>query len=751
MHQVKENLTKGLYSMYFRWIAVKLVGHVPVFELEDTVLKPFLHCVMEYLDEVIMEYIEEDADNKVVFLTIINSLLEHTERIVKHCGAQPEIGLGEIPSLPRLVPRILSRTFEFLNQGENVMDDSDLKVGISQCFSTSRSLLTEFLTILDDIKIRTVLEDELELLVSVCNSLLGFHDILIPLDFKLTCMVWKLYLKLTTKHQAKLSNRLELSAATDKVSSELVKQYQQLRQLLLSPEGEQNINKDVTKVAYLLKVVQTSAAQAVGKSASFLSLLLEVFTGLPDCPVWVPDVAKRKLVGDILSPNIKHNMVKIASQEPFLSYMLDNVMEKAWSQSKPKETLQILVQLLLQRAGQGERLFDLCLELVSAGGFCLNDPGVEGRQVRGQGVVKVDTYSWVLTQLCSHVASLSPEEFIKIEKKMLKHLLSSSSSPLALLLISDLFSFLGRFSSSKMCLGYLTIFHEVKTKVSKQILSLNLTYIDILIERLTAFLTPSHKSHWTSLTTVKDTIERGQPDDLWRQLSSGGYTPTTTSSSIKNIGKLVDQTIMEAGSLPLDQMRNIVTDLMKLMMRNPSHDPVFVTQVVRVIQTFSTYHHGSSIGASVMAELFKIWDKLGNGRSCIGKALIETSRNLGFQVPDNLRSKIEHEKSRMNEKCSCYGWDEEKLSSLTVRLKRKDSLTRQPTLERTSSCESQGSVGAGVKKRKISVDSDSVDEVVQRIRADVEYLSRQNSDNLAKYKNELYEVKLKIEAVICKR
>ena len=67
-------------------------------------------------------------------------------------------------------------------------------------------------------------------------------------------------------------------------------------------------------------------------------------------------------------------------------------------------------------------------------------------------------------------------------------------------------------------------------------------------------------------------------------------------------------------------------------------------------------------------------------------------------------------------------------------------------MERTSSCESQSSVG--VKKRKISADSDSIDEVVKRIRADVEYLSRQNSDNLAKYKDELYEVKLKIEAVI---
>ena len=50
--------------------------------------------------------------------------------------------------------------------------------GISQCINTSRSLLTKLLTILDDIKIRTVLEDEFELLVSLCNSLLSFHKAL---------------------------------------------------------------------------------------------------------------------------------------------------------------------------------------------------------------------------------------------------------------------------------------------------------------------------------------------------------------------------------------------------------------------------------------------------------------------------------------------------------------------------------------------------------------------------------------------
>ena len=57
-------------SMMYRWIADKLVGFVPVFELEDSILKPFLHSVLEYLEVVISECLEEDeTDNKVRVIT----------------------------------------------------------------------------------------------------------------------------------------------------------------------------------------------------------------------------------------------------------------------------------------------------------------------------------------------------------------------------------------------------------------------------------------------------------------------------------------------------------------------------------------------------------------------------------------------------------------------------------------------------------------------------------------------------------
>ena len=61
-----------------------------------------------------------------------------------------------------------------------------LKAELANCYS-----LALFLTLVEEIKFRTVLEDELDILTSLCSELVTFHQILIPLDFKLTCMVWR--------------------------------------------------------------------------------------------------------------------------------------------------------------------------------------------------------------------------------------------------------------------------------------------------------------------------------------------------------------------------------------------------------------------------------------------------------------------------------------------------------------------------------------------------------------------------------
>lgn len=491
----------SLVIFFIRWIASKLVSYVPIFELEDAILKPFFCSVLDYLEETIKILEETTADTKVnviiffgfssmrcpgntlknlgtqyfstqesaiivttpiitylvcifnyyhlffifkvVFLSLINSLLEYTEMVVRHCGDQQDCGVGEIPSLPKMVPKILVKSFLFLHDSEKIGSTIDIQTGINQCFSTSKSMLGLFLNIFEEIKVRTVLQDELNILVKLCEDLLEFHDVLIPLDFKLTCMVWKLYLKLTAKYQAKLVDRLDFSKATEKVSEELNKQYTNLRHLLETSAEDNNINKDVTKVAYLLKVVQTAATQGVGKTSSFIKLLELVFMELPDPPAWVPDVAKKKLKTDIMSPSIASTLIKLAAKDPFLSYLLSQLTDLR--KRNVRVALKISLELLMMMTSEHQDvLFESCLQCLSFGGCCLENPSVDGRQVKGKGVVKVDYYSWILSNLCSFVSTLTPEEFIMIEKLLFMQLLSSDSSILSMMMVSDIFCFIAR-------------------------------------------------------------------------------------------------------------------------------------------------------------------------------------------------------------------------------------------------------------------------------------------------------------------
>ena len=57
-----------------------------------------------------------------------------------------------------------------------------LKAQVANCFSK----VIMFHTLMEKIKMRMVLEDELDILVSLFFELVNFHEFLIPLDFKLT-------------------------------------------------------------------------------------------------------------------------------------------------------------------------------------------------------------------------------------------------------------------------------------------------------------------------------------------------------------------------------------------------------------------------------------------------------------------------------------------------------------------------------------------------------------------------------------
>ena len=675
---------------------------------------------------------------------MIDNLLEHTHRIVRHCGDQQDCGLGEIPSLPKLVPKILTKIFVFLNNGELIALDVEVKDRISQSFETSKTLLTAFLNILDEIKIRTVLEDELELLVLVIDDLLGFHDVLIPLDFKLTCMVWKLYLKLTTKYQTKLVDKVDLGRAADKVSAELTKQFLHLRHLLTTLQEDRNINKEVTKVAYLLKVVQTAAAQALAPSPAFLSLLEQVFLGLPDPPAWVPDVARKKIISDVTSPNIKHMLTKFASKEPFLSFFMTSVDDM--KRSNPKIAFKVISELITLNPGKVPMLLDHCLEAVSQGGLCLLDPPREGRQVRGCSVAQVDPYTWTLTQVCAQVAAAGPEQFRGVERVLVRHLLAPASSAVTLLLVSDMFSFLARYSTSRLCLAHLTLLHAISKKLSQGTVSLNQIFVELLQRRLVTFLSPVHKKQWASLTGAEE-MEVEIVVDCWSKLVSGSYTPMKSVSSAKNLSSLVEATLKKAGVMTAEQRSSILRDVASLV-NTSSNNAVLITHASKIINAF---HSDEPSARSLKESILTSWRELSPGKRVYRNILKDIAPIFKDDLPETKCAGSKFNGDSTSKCSTCCKWSGEKAVLFSTRVSGSgDSLQRQSTVEMLAGETSDSGSESRSKKRRLSGDRGHVAEAVKRVKRELEILLLEDKSSLVEYKDSISDIEIDVEKLLKK-
>ena len=259
------------------WLVERLLQLVPVFEVEDAILAPVLEVVREFLEEVeqLVGRTEAGAREKLVSLTI--SLLGHSHSLVKHVQEQEGCGLGEVPSLPRLIPPILASSLRCVRKMSTQAGDKDnFKAVINHAYKTTKDLMASFLSVIEKIKIRTVLEDELDILVELCRDLMGLHNTLVSLDFRLSCSVWRVYLHLTSSHHARLADRLHLGAAVELLSAEVVLCLERFREQF-GKEAEERpggVAKMVTMLKLILAMGSAYPYHAVPPSLPHLALNL---------------------------------------------------------------------------------------------------------------------------------------------------------------------------------------------------------------------------------------------------------------------------------------------------------------------------------------------------------------------------------------------------------------------------------------------------------------------------------------------
>ena len=234
---------------------------------------------------------------------------------------------------------------------------------------------------------------------------------------------------------------------------------------------DEGTGKVMTKVVFMLKLLISlgTSPDCVGDSPSFLSLLLEIISGLPSLPSWIPEAHRQKMVKEVMSVSVKHSLLTMAATHSFVNFLLQLFTPKHSVKhlllAKPFLSLQLVVQLILLKPGQEDQLLLLSFHLLSSSGSCLEQEQIlEGRQIMGKPINFVDNYTWVFTNRCCWVSYITPILFSKVEKVLISTLLDPSSSPLTCMMVSDIWCFLARYGTSQLCLAHLTLLSSILQK-----------------------------------------------------------------------------------------------------------------------------------------------------------------------------------------------------------------------------------------------------------------------------------------------
>ena len=192
------------------WLS-SLSQFVPTFDIEIGIIKPMLTAVNEFLDKVYEFLGDEDGLNgtfdvemksddraeglRAEFFFIVSNLLIYSNTLVQTTELRSNCGAGDVPSLLRILPKILCKTFHMLGKVSSPSTD---------WMSSSRRLINSFLKVLENLQIRASFDDELQLLHNIMSDLLSISGFLLHLEPTLMFQSWNVFIKFTKKFKSEL-------------------------------------------------------------------------------------------------------------------------------------------------------------------------------------------------------------------------------------------------------------------------------------------------------------------------------------------------------------------------------------------------------------------------------------------------------------------------------------------------------------------------------------------------------------------
>ena len=478
-------------------VVARLAPLVPVWELEDSVMCPALTAIGMFMEQASDHLVSSgkglDKEGVVALLELEGQLLGHALALVTLAGQQQGLGVGEVPSLPRLLPSILTTAFACVSQVPAAL--TEVATQVKHTYNTAKGVLTAFLLVVEGMKVRTVLDEELESLVELCRDLAGLHTTLYTLDFRLLTSVWRTYFRLAGKYKERVCERLDLEAVTELLCGEVAVCLERL--LAAAPTTEAAVKEDtkeVTKASVMMKMV-TSPEQKlpVGPACPRVLRLLLVVQEVR-VPAWLVEIARRRLQTEVVDQaRLLLAMAAAPLTHHLLTYQTDQQGEREELQARPLAGVMLVTKLVLVLRGRdappGEgagALVQLAATLLASCPAGLQLARPEGRQVPGRPVTPTDLYTWTYTNLCSALATLAAPQVEEVQSSLLSLLLGGSV--VASQLATDLWVFLTRFGSTKLHRSNIALVSGVLQQLDLAVFSLPAMFLCLLLSRLLALL-----------------------------------------------------------------------------------------------------------------------------------------------------------------------------------------------------------------------------------------------------------------------
>ncbi|XP_042222652.1 uncharacterized protein C1orf112-like isoform X3 [Homarus americanus] len=413
-----------------------------------------------------------------------------------------------------------------------------VKESLSALFHHAVDLSTQFTTLLSKLTFNSFCDDDLEVLLQVCEQLCVTATSLSQLsEIRCCVVVWRAYTSLVQHHHGELVTRIDISVPL----TPLVKEIKDGLDLIASipvknvtmAEKDQKVVQRIIKMtSFCLKVIialcEKFRGYLRGSHSLLVSLLLLLFRFSPNNVTLqlYPDSIKNDIERQA-TIGIEPLLIHLRRDEEFIKMMFKmdqdgtEILAEDWGNylllllavCVPPSTISALYNNTFIT-----KIFMVVKKCHASFSFpCVMDGVMYGGRPR----YKVALYEHLLIRMCTLVATLEIQNFEALEQVLVQWLLSGQTWPA--LLAADLWSFVARFGTSELCKNHCTVLMDVLPQTPPS--SHQRLMTASLLSRLLPKLTSHHRQE--IISNFKDTGDNVITRFIILQAGNEDGTPET--------------------------------------------------------------------------------------------------------------------------------------------------------------------------------------------------------------------------------